>query len=213
MKKDRVSWSGWIVAALLGGVMIGSGFQAPSTKLGVVDLNLVIDKSDAGAKSQTMFAEMKASREKVLEFLDQYRIMTIEQAQRFRELSLKIGKTKTEEAELDRIRADVIATSKRSQELATKMNLSPEERTMIEEYSRRSQTIGELSARWLREFADEVQQWISDEREKNYRSARAAVTEVASKEGYTMIFEGTVALYGANDITEPTLAAMNAKKN
>jgi hypothetical protein len=27
-----------------------------------------------------------------------------------------------------------------------------------------------------------------------------------------MIFEGTVALFGANDITEQTLVAMNAKK-
>jgi hypothetical protein len=99
---------------------------------------------------------MKAAREGLLEFIDQYRILTIEQANRLRELMLKMEKTKPEEAELDRLKADIVATSKRSAELATKPNYTPEERTLVEEYSRRSQTINETSTRWLREFSDEV---------------------------------------------------------
>jgi Skp family chaperone for outer membrane proteins len=211
MKQGRLAWSGWIVAAGLVGVMFGSGFQTPSIKLGVVDLNSVIDKSEVGKLAKKNFDEMKASRESILEFIDQYRVMTIENATRLRELTLKKDRTKPEDAELERIKADVIATSKRSQELATKANLTPEERTLVEEYSRRSQLINDLSNRWLREFADEMKNWVSDRKDENYQKARVAVNEVAAKEGYTMVFEGTVALYGANDITEPTLAALNAK--
>lgn len=211
MKQGRLAWSGWIVAAGLAGVMFGSGFQTPSIKLGVVDLNSVIDKSEVGKLAKKNFDEMKTSRESILEFIDQYRVMTIENATRIRELTLKKDRTKPEDAELDRIKADVIATSKKSQELATKANLTPEERTLVEEYSRRSQLINDLSNRWLREFADEMKNWVSDRKDENYQKARVAVNEVAAKEGYTMVFEGTVALYGANDITEPTLAALNAK--
>lgn len=155
---------------------------------------------------------MKLSRETLLEFIDQYRILTIEQATRIRELWLKDNKTKAEEAELDRIKSEVTTTSKRSQELAVKMSLTAEERTLVEEYSRRSQTMNEISNRWLREFTDEVQKYIADQKEENYLKARQSANEVATKEGYTMILEGTVAIYGANDITEQTLAAMNAKK-
>lgn len=212
MKKGRLAWSGWIVAAGLAGVMIGSGFQTPSLKLGVVDLNAVIDKSEVGKATKKNFDDMKAAREAILEFIDQYRILTIEQANRVRELMLKKERTKPEDAELDRLKADIIATSKRSQELATKANLTPEERTLVEEYSRRSQIINDLSNRWLREFADEMKNWVSDRKDENYQKARAAVNEVAAKDGYTMVFEGTVALYGANDITDPTLAALNAKQ-
>lgn len=211
MKQGRLAWSGWIVAAGLAGVMFGSGFQTPSIKLGVVDLNSVIDKSEVGKLAKKNFDEMKTSRESILEFIDQYRVMTIENATRIRELTLKKDRTKPEDAELERIKADVIATSKKSQELATKANLTPEERTLVEEYSRRSQLINDLSNRWLREFADEMKNWVSDRKDENYQKARVAVNEVAAKEGYTMVFEGTVALYGANDITEPTLAALNAK--
>ncbi len=211
MKSDRLAWSGWIVAAGLAGVMFGSGFQNTSIKLGVVDLNGVIEKSEIGKKAKAGFDEMKKSRETLLEFIDQYRILTIEQATRIKDLSIKKERTKPEEAELERIKAEVIATSKRSQELATKANLTPEERTLVEDFSRRSQIINELSNRWLREFSDEMRNWMSDRKDENYQKARVAVNEVAAKEGYTMVFEGTVALYGANDITDPTLVALNAK--
>ncbi len=211
MKQQRLAWSGWIAAAGLAGVMVGSGFQATSIKLGVVDLNGVIDKSEVGKLAKKNFDDMKKSRESLLEFIDQYRILTIEQATRIKDLMLKKERTKPEDAELDRIKADVIATSKRSQELATKANLTPEERTLVEDFSRRSQIINDLSNRWLREFSDEMRNWMSDRKDENYQKARIAVNEVAAKEGYTIIFEGTVALYGANDITDPTLAALNAK--
>lgn len=211
MKKERLAWSGWIVAAGLAGVMFGSGFQTPSIKLGVVDLYGVIDKSEIGKTTNKNFQDMKKARESILEFIDQYRILTIEQANQFRDFMLKKERTKPEDAELERLKADIVATSKRSQELATKANLTPEERTLVEEYSRRSQIINDLSNRWLREFADEMQHWSDDRKNENYLKARAAVNEVAAKDGYTMVFEGTVALFGANDISEPALAAMNAK--
>lgn len=211
MKSNRLAWSGWIVAAGLAGVMFGSGFQTPSAKFGVVDLNGVIDKSEIGKLSKKNFDEMKKARETLLEFIDQYRILSIEQASRIKEISLKKDRTKPEEAELERIKADVIATSKRSQELATKANLTPEERTLVEDFSRRSQIMNDLSNRWLREFSDEMRNWMSDRKDESYQKARAAVNEVAAKEGYTMVFEGSVALFGANDITEPTLVALNAK--
>jgi Skp family chaperone for outer membrane proteins len=212
MKREKLAWSGWIVAAGLAGIILGSGFQTPSLKLGVVDLNAVIDKSDAGKSGKKSFEEMKAAREGLLEFIDQYRILTIEQANRLRELMLLKEKTKPEEAELERLKADIIATSKRSAELATKPNYTPEERTLVEEYSRRSQTMNETSTRWLREFSDEVQNWVASSREQNYQKAKAAAAEVAAKDGYTMVIEGSVAVFGANDITDLSLAAMNAKK-
>ena len=42
--------------------------------------------------------------------------------------------------------------------------------------------------------------------------ARAALHEVAKAQAFTVVFEISVAPYGANDLTQPTLTAMNAKK-
>ena len=57
MSSNRLAWSGWVIAAGLAGVMFGSGFQNNSIKLGVVDLNGVIDKSEIGKKAKANFDE------------------------------------------------------------------------------------------------------------------------------------------------------------
>jgi Skp family chaperone for outer membrane proteins len=212
VKSTRFSAAGWVFSALLLGVIAGSGFQTQSQKFGVVDLNRVIEKSDTGKKNAKTFEQMKKGREALLEFIDQNRVLTIEQANRLKELFLKLEKTRPEETEQDRIQAEVIAASKRSQELATKPNLTPEERTIIEEYARRSQTMNELSRRWVKEFEDEMLDWVQSRRQEAYDRARQVSNELGTREGYTLVFESSVAIYGANDVSDAVLDAFNKKQ-
>lgn len=213
-RRSAVGMGGWLAAAVLLGALLTTGFQAPanSLKLGVVDVNRVIEKSDYGQEGSRQLAMMKKSRQDILEFVDTYRVLTPEQASRIRDLGVKSSRSKEEEAELERLKSDVIAANKRLQELSTKSNLTPEERTLIEEYARRSQMMNEQATRWLREFTDEISTWVDARKAQSYERARAAVTEIAAKEAYTMVFEGSVAPYGANDVSDAALAAMNAKK-
>lgn len=205
---------GWMAAALLLGALLASGFQgqAASLKLGVVDVNRVIEKSDYGQEGSRQLATMKKARQDVLEFIDTYRVLTPEQAARIRDLSVKDSRTKEEDAELERQKSEVVTANKRLQELSTKTNLTPEERTLLEEYARRSQMMNEQATRWLREFTDEISTWVDSRKATSYEKARVAIAEVAAKDGYTMVFEGSVAPYGANDVSDAALAAMNAKK-
>ena len=202
--------AGWLVAAGLLGAMLSSGFQTPSLKLGVVDINRVVEASEFGKANQRALGALKKSREDVLEFVDTYRVLTPEQATRIRDLSVKPARTKEESAELERIKAEVVTANKRLQELSTKPNLTPEERTLLEDYARRSQNMNEQATRWLREFTNEIQTWVDDRKAESYTKARAAVTAVATRDGYNMVFESSVVPYGANDVSDAALAAMNA---
>lgn len=74
---------GWAVAAILLGIMGASGFQDAANKLAVVDISKVVESSDFGKANQTEFNQRKAAREGVLEFIDTYRVLTIEQATGF----------------------------------------------------------------------------------------------------------------------------------
>jgi Skp family chaperone for outer membrane proteins len=155
---------------------------------------------------------MKASRESLLEFIDTERVLTNEQAQRIKDLSLKPNPTKEEAAELDRIKSEVTTAAKRSTELATKPNMTPEERNLVEEYARRSQTMNDLATRWFREFTADMQTWADKQKLDSIEKARAAIQQVAKDQGYTVVFEVGVAPYGANDLSDLTLKAMNEKK-
>lgn len=212
MNNIRFLQLGWVLAAAVTAVAVAGGFQAPSLKIGVVNIAKVVEGSTYGKANQDQFAKMKAAREGFLEFIDSYRVLTAEQAQRLHDLTIKPAITKEEQAEVDRIKADIVASSKRSAELAVKTNLTPEERTLMEEYARRSQAMNDQASRWLREFTTEMQSWLDKEKVDSIEKARTAIQQVAKEQGYTVVLEIGVAPYGANDLTDDTLKAMNALK-
>ena len=203
---------GWVAAAAMVGVFAASGFQAADMKVGVVDITKVVEQSDFGKANQQTFGQMKTAREGVLEFVDTYRVLTTEQATRIKDLSIKPTVTAEEKAELERIKAEVMAADKKNKELSTKVNLTPEDRALIQEYSNRANSMENQAQRWLREFTQELQAWADKQKLSSLDRARAALTEVGKAQGFTVIFEVGVAPYGANDLTDAALKAMNAKK-
>lgn len=212
MQSTKFFKLGWIAAAGLLGIVLAGAFQGATDKFGVVDISQVVEDSDYGKANQEQFKNLKAAREGILEFIDNYRVLTNEQAQRLRDLSLKDTQTAEEKAELDRIKADVIASSKKSMELQAKPNISPEDRTLLEEYSRRSQVMEQVAQRWYKEFTSDMQNWADKQKLASVEKARAAIQEVSKAQGYTIVFEVGIAPYGANNITADALKAMNAKK-
>lgn len=205
--------SGLTAVAIAFGIFAAIGFQDATNKLGIVDISKVVEDSDFGKSNQTTFNQMKTAREGVLEFMDTYRVLTVEQATRFRDLSIKPTPTVEEKAELDRIKAEVIAADRKNKELSVKTTgLTAEDRALIEEYSKRSNNIEMMAGRWLREFTNELQTWADRQKVTSLERARTAVHEVAKAGGFTLVFEVGIAPYGANDLTDAALKAMNAKK-
>lgn len=192
--------------------MLGSGFQGATEKTGVVDIAKVVEASDFGKENQKVFANMKASREGVLEFIDTYRVLTNEQAQKIRDLSLKDTLKPEEKTELERVKAEVQLADKKSKEYSTKTNLTPEERTLIQEYATRSQNMQDVAQRWYQQFMSDLEQWTNKQKLASIDKARAAINDVAKAQGFTIIFEVGVAPFGSNDISDAALKAMNAKK-
>lgn len=202
-----------LLFAATAGILVGLGFQGSEVKIGVVDISDVVEQSDFGKKNQEDFTNMKTIREGVLEFIDTYRVLTNEQAQRLRELSLKTNATAAEKAELETLKATIKASDAKSKEIAQKQNLTTEERALMQDFAQRSQTMEQVAQRWFREFTNEMQQWADKQKAASIERARASITEVAKSGGYTIVYESGVAPYGVNDLTQAALKAMNAKKN
>lgn len=193
------------------GILAATGFQGGETKIGVVDISDVVEKSNFGQKNQKEFNDLKAMREGVLEFIDTYRVLTNEQAMKLKELSLKVNATAAEKAELESLKATIKQSDAKSKELAQKATLTPEERTLMQEYAQRSQAMEQTAQRWFRDFTNEMQQWADKQKAASIERARTCINEVSKAGGYTIVFESGVAPYGANDLTPAALKAMNAK--
>jgi len=212
MDNNRFLQLGWVLAAAFAGVALAGGFQQPTDKVGVVDISKVVEASAYGKSNQDTFKAMKTARQDLLEFIDANRVLTTEQAQRMHDLAVKPTMTTEEKAEFDRIKADVIAANKKWTELSTKPTLTPEERTLLQDYATRSQNMNDYAQRLFREFTNEMQEWADKQKVSSVEKARSAIQTVAKAQGYNIVFEVGIAPYGANDLSDDTLKAMDAAK-
>lgn len=210
MKIDKFSQLGWVAAAALIGVAVASGFQDTSVKIAVVDIAQVVEKSNLGKANQDLFATMKKNREDYLQFIDDNRVLTNEQAQELRTLWLKDAPTADEKARMERIKADVVASFKKWNEIGTKTTMTAEDRVLLDEYAKRGQAMELLARRLFNDFSNEMQGWADKRKVESIEKARTAIQSIAKAQGYTIVFEVGVAPYGANDLTAPALQAMNA---
>jgi Skp family chaperone for outer membrane proteins len=210
MNIDKFSQIGWVAAAALIGIAVASGFQDTSVKIAVVDIAQVVEKSTLGKANQDSFAKMKKNREEVLQFIDDNRVLTNEQAQELRTLWLKDAPTADEKNRLERIKADVVASAKKWTELGGKATLTAEDRSLLDEFAKRGQNMELVARRWYTDFTNEMQSWADKQKASSLDKARTAIQSVAKAQGYTIVFEVGIAPYGANDLTQPSLQAMNA---
>ena len=210
MKKLETYKIGWTLAFAMVGVLLAAGFQNATDKVGTVDLGKVMDDSDMGKQGQVKLNKMNQDRIAVLQFMSENRVLTEDQSKRIRELSLKNDRTKEEQSELDRIKAEVIAANKRSQELSNKASLSVEEHALLDDFARRTQTTEQIGRKYQQDFLAELDQANEQQKAEVLKRARESVQQVAKAQGYNVVFEARVAPYAANDLTPSALTAMNA---
>lgn len=202
---------GWVVAASMMVFFVGSGFQPAQEKTGVVDLNKVIQESNLGKQNSTKLNNALAVRRGLLDFVTTYPVVTMEQANRLKTLTLKDPQTDADKKEIDKIKADVLDSDKRRAELMTRQNLTEADRRQIAEYSQRADAAEQLAAAWDREFSSDLSNLREELQQQTIDQAKASLAAVAKQQGFTTVLETTVAPYGANDLTTPTIAAFNKR--
>jgi Skp family chaperone for outer membrane proteins len=215
MFKSRMDQVGWIVAAAIAGVILSSGFQLTAEKTGVVDLGQIVNKSNQWQTSSKAFDALKASRQSLLDFVAANPVVSSEQAKQLHDLTVKDGQTDADKATITKIEGDATAASNMFDALSKKPSLSQEEKSQADEYRLRAEAMlgqdGTFS-RWKAEFSEELGDWSEKHRTECVNNARNAVSQTAKAQGFTLIFDKAVAPYGANDLTDAALQAMNAQK-
>lgn len=212
MNIKKLNSIGWIVAAGLLGVTLASGFQNATEKTATVDFNRLALQSELGKANSAALNQQAAARDNLLKFLDTYRTLNIEQAQRLRDIWLKTGATPAETAELEKLKKDAQDSAKTRDDLSQKQQLTDADRALLQDLNSRGQALNALLQRWGDEFNTELGKLQQTLRDATVEKAKAALNDVAKSQGYTLVFETSVAPYSANDLTDAAIKAMNAKK-
>jgi Skp family chaperone for outer membrane proteins len=205
MKKIKSApLAGWLVAGVMAATLGVVGFQQSQNKFGIVDMNQVIADSKIGKENTQNLQDAYDKRRILLEYLDSKRVVSAAQADEMRTLELKEALTEAEQTRLEAIRTAIQGQVDKYSELSTKTDPTIQERTLSQELSTYVQTTVTTINRWQQEFEFEMQDMRDAINKDVVEKANAALQEVASKEGYSVVLEKSTAPYAANDITEQT---------
>jgi Skp family chaperone for outer membrane proteins len=204
---------GWITAGVLGGVLIFSGFGQAQEKFGVVDLNRMLAESKLGKRNTEAMKSAIASREALLAFMNDYPILTEEQALALKGLSVKPVMTEAEKKQEEQIKNDIKADGKLFNDLNQKPNPTEAERSKLSEFNKRGGDTQRRLQQWKNMFNQDISDLGKELQKTEITNAKAALDEVAKKGGYSIVLELQVAPYGANDVTDEGIKALDAKTN
>jgi Skp family chaperone for outer membrane proteins len=204
----NINKAGWLAAALLAAGIVGAGFQKPGDKVGTVDMEKVFNDS-AFAKTQTdNLKTMGSARQGVLEFVNTYKTISAADANKFRELSLKDNATAADKAEVERIKGAAQASEQKYRELSTKTSPTPDELKQVDDFAKRTAASEQLLQQWQQDFMNEVQAKQASLRSEALGKVRTAIQKVGKDQGYSIIFDSSVAPFSANDLTDDAMKAM-----
>lgn len=209
---SKLNTLGWVVAAGLGGILLGGGFQNADLKVGVVDVKAVVEKSDYFVNNQKTLETMKANREGLLDFLFQFKVATPDQMKRLKELATKDTLTAQEKQEMDSLKNSIKDTDKDKQAIIQKASPTPEETARLKGFQDRGREIDQALVQMRDEFEGDLQRKFADVQNTAIERARTSINEVGKQGGYNILFRTDIAPYGANDVSDAALKSMNTKK-
>lgn len=205
----RTALAGWLVAAGMLGIMVGSGFQSADEKFGMVNVRKVIMDSKLNQDMTDRVEVARKARVSILEFMNIQQVLTEEQANGIRDLELKETKTEEDQKALETIQQAVIAAVKEFDRLNGILELTEPERLLLQDYHQRRDTTRGLLQAWTQEFEQDFARLREQAMLDAVELAEEAASVVAGKEGYTVLFSSSAVIYAANDITESATVEAN----
>lgn len=198
------------LALLLAAFIFGSGFQSNAEKYAAVDITKVLDNSKLGQKSNDDLRAAYTVRSDLLTFASENLCMTQEQGQTLLTLGLKPNLTAEEKNSLETTKAAVQNATRQRMTLAQKPNLTDEEKALLADLNQRAQIGMGIVQQWNAQFNNDMDALGQKLRDDAIAKVRVIIGDVAKRNGYTLVFESSVLIYAANDITSQVIEAVNA---
>ncbi len=213
---NRTYWTGFlsgttILAIGMVAVLAGSGFQGANQKIGVIDSNAVMQ---AVALAKNMVEDeknLKTDRETVMAFLQRYPIIKKEDAEKFKNLSIKPVRTDPEKAELEKLKVMATDTVKKFKELELKSSPSQDELKLLDEFRNRKNEMDEYLQGLFKDFQTELAGIHDKNQGIVYEAFKMGVNDIGKKQAFTLVLDKNIAPFGANEITDDVTKAA-AKK-
>lgn len=202
-------WAGWLAAGLLLVTLMASGFQSAQEKVASVDITEVLQKSKLGRESNEKLRSAYQQRSDVITFIMDNPVLTAEQAQTLRNLSLKENVTAQEKQQLEAVKVEIRTAANQRASLASKAGRTAEEDALLNSLNQRVQTAGVVMEQFQQQFSEDMDRIESDLRNEAIGRVKTTTRDIARRNGFTQVFEAQVMIFAANDLTEQVIRAVD----
>ncbi|HWD38096.1 MAG TPA: OmpH family outer membrane protein [Fimbriimonas sp.] len=202
MKFDKL---GWVVAAGLASAIFVSGFQNSNPKFANVDISKIGQDSELAKKDNDALQKFGTARFDVIRFIQQNLAMLPDDAKRYADLKTR---PTIDQTAIQKIESDATTQAAKQRDLIGKPSPTTEEQAQLKEFNDRraanQQFLQTLDAQYRREIDDKSQTLRNEVLDK----VRASIKDIASRQGYSVVFNVESAPYAANDITPEVVKAV-----
>ncbi len=185
-------WAGWMAAGLLLVTLMASGFQSAQEKVASVDITEVLQKSKLGRESNEKLRSAYQQRSDVITFIMDNPVLTAEQAQTLRNLSLKENVTAQEKQQLEAVKVEIRTAANQRASLASKAGRTAEEDALLNSLNQRVQTAGVVMEQFQQQFSEDMDRIESDLRNEAIGRVKTTTRDIARRNGFTQVFEAQV---------------------
>ncbi|MDQ2986093.1 MAG: OmpH family outer membrane protein [Armatimonadota bacterium] len=199
-----------VFAAFLLGMFALTAWEQNTLKLAAVNLGDVAERSKLGQREKKEFETLRTKYGSLIQFLNTNKSIAREDAQKMVDLWNKEKPTPAETQQLEGLKTKGQTQSEELRRLISVLNPSAEQQSRIRELSGMSQATEDLLPQLDGLLGQAMQQRAASKQQEVLEKARAAVQKVGKRDGFTMVFESQVAVYGATDLTDEALKTMDA---
>jgi Skp family chaperone for outer membrane proteins len=198
-----------VFAAFLLGMFALTAWQNNTQKFGVVNLGDVAEKSKLGVREKQEFEALRTKYGSLIQFLNTNKAVAREDATKIIDIWRKDAPTAAENQQLEQLKTKAQTQSEELRRLISVLNPTAEQQSRIRELSGWSQATEDVLPQLDNLLGQAMQSRANTKQQEVLDKARAAVQKVGKRDGFTMVFESQVAVYGATDLTSEALKTMD----
>jgi len=198
--------------AILAVVAGAAGAAESPLKIAVVDMGKITDNYEALQAKSKSLQEWFDGKKRYLEQLSDYLLLS---ADNFNEVIALLNAPQPlpedKDKRLKELQALAAEKEKAFRDLQAKVNRSPQEdeayKSMCDQFDGGRMRLAEQEAK----LSADYRQQIAAARDEFMKSVVNVCESVARAEGFALVLDASVVLYGGTDITDKVLAKLNAK--
>jgi Skp family chaperone for outer membrane proteins len=198
-----------IVAILAVGLAASHPALAQAGAIGSVDINKVVASYGKKSAAQDQLQQMANQLQQTLGTQSDYSMLTADQQKQLGNLLLKANRTTADDAQVQSLEAQSQKDAQALAALQQKKDLTDADRTQLSQLTDEQQAGGQALQAVHDDYMQRLNQQSDQVNLQTLDDIRAAVAAVAKQKGLSVVFDGAVAIYTTNDITQAVIAKLN----